>query len=291
MDQGGTVQDGPDPDGRILFGPEVRMDDVLGHVVGPLFAIDADGSDLALIVSCNVERPRFSPDGSRLTFSIEMDNGTWQVATSNPDGSDLRILTSVAGLAETPDWGPDGSWLIYALGDEEWQYNLWRMNADGSDQRLIGHPNEIDWEPRLSPDGREVVFTRYSLATALEPRITIRNLETGVDRLATPDDQRPEHPDWSRDGNFVVYTTHWEGEGLQQIKRVPADDSAAEPVVLYGDKGHDGFKAAYSPDGARIVFGCGPAMCLMDADGSNVVELLHPEGAFPNHFDWGPPAP
>ena len=299
-DQAAAVKDGPDPDGRLVFGIEVRMDDVLGQVVGPMFAMDPDGTDLVRISTCNVERPRFSPDGSRLAFSIEMDDGTWQVATSKVDGTDLRILTHTKGLAETPDWGPDGSWLIYSLGSEPcdpwpdcietggFHYNLWRMNADGSDQHLIGDPDAIDWEPRVSPSGREVVFTRYIPENAFEPTITILNLRTGEVRPATTDNQRPEHPDWTRDGRSVVYTSHWDAEGVQQIKVVPANNPSADPIVLFGTAGRHGFKAAYAPDGSRIVFGCGPAMCLMDPDGGNVVELLRPAGAFPNHFAWGP---
>ena len=292
-----------DPAGRIVFGQESRFDDVLGQVVGPLFAIDPDGSDLEQILSCDVERPRFSPDGSRLAFSIAMDDGTWQVATSKPDGTDIRILTNTKGLAETPDWGPDGSWIIYALGDEPcdpwpdcietgvWQYNLWRMNADGTDQRLVGDPEKIDWEPRVSPDGREIVFSRFVLEDNLDPVLMIRNLETGEERLATTDNEVPEHPDWSRDGRSIVYNTYWEAGGLQQVKVAPADDANATPVVLYGEAGKDGFKPAYSPDGSRIVFACGQFMCLMNADGSDVIQLVAAPGAYLNHFDWGAPTP
>jgi len=300
VDRAASVQDGPDPAGRIVFGQEIRMDDVLGQVVGPLFAIDPDGSDLIQIIGCEVERPRFSPDGTRLAFSIAMDDGTWQVATSAPDGTDLRIITHVDGLAETPDWGPDGTWLIYALGDrpcDPWpdcietggfQYTLWRMNADGSDQHLVGDPEGIDWEPRISPDGRDVVFSRFVLSEDLRPTIVVRNLESGTElRLPYDDEEAPEHPDWSRDGAFIVYNSYWEAGGLQQVKRVLANDATAAPVVLYGDHGQDGFKPAYSPDGSKIVFGCGAAMCLMDSDGSHVVKLVEAAGVYFNHFTWG----
>src|SRR5262245_34497699 len=103
----------PDPNGRIVFGRLMRVDDLLGQIVW-LNAIDPDGSDLVQVLNCEVARPRFSPDGSRLAFGIVMDDGTLQVATSAVDGSDLRILTSTDGYADTPDWSPDGSWLVYS---------------------------------------------------------------------------------------------------------------------------------------------------------------------------------
>ena len=107
-----SAKDGPDPAGRIVFG-QVSRADVYSQVVDPLFAIDPDGSDLVQILSCEVERPRISHDGTRLAFSIYMSDGTWQVATSAIDGSALHLLTSTSGWASMPDWAPDDAWLTY----------------------------------------------------------------------------------------------------------------------------------------------------------------------------------
>ena len=79
-----------------------------------LHAIDPDGTDMVALLDCEVARPRFSPDGSRIAFAIVMDDQSFQVATMAADGTDLRILTDTPGYAETPDWSPDGSWLIYS---------------------------------------------------------------------------------------------------------------------------------------------------------------------------------
>ena len=165
------ADDVPDPAGRIFFGQIARQTDVLGQVIRPLFAVDADGSDLEQVLNCNIHRPRVSPDGTRLAFSILVADDTWQIATSAVDGSDLQVLTSDAGYSETPDWSPDGSWLVYsrtekACPSQDWEscegvtWSLWRMDADGGNQERIGEDGEFDWEPRLSPDGRSVVFTR-----------------------------------------------------------------------------------------------------------------------------------
>ena len=77
---------------------------------------------------------------------------------------------------------------------------------------------------------------------------------------------------------------------MERIERVPANDATAEPVVLYAPPGGGlgAAKPTYSPDGSRIVFGCSMALCLMDADGSDVIELLRVPSAELNHFAWGP---
>ncbi|MEO6207122.1 MAG: hypothetical protein ABIP77_04130 [Candidatus Limnocylindrales bacterium] len=288
----------PDPTGRIVFGRISREDHVKGQIV-TLSAIDPDGSDVTPLLDCEVARPRYSPDGGRIAFAVVMTDQSFQVATMAADGTDLRVLTDTPGYAETPDWSPDGSWLIYSYAPRACVdfedcvikdgniWTLWRMNADGSDQRLIGNPATFDWEPRLSPDGREVVFQRLDPASDWSMTLMIRNLATGEERLVKTDDRPLEHPDWSPDGRWIIYNPTG-CPRCEQIERMPADDPAAKPEVLYaGDATHSGFKPVYSPDGSRIAFGCKPGLCRMDADGSNVVVVTETQGrAEVNHFDW-----
>jgi TolB protein len=288
----------PNPAGRIVFGPVERFDDIQGQFISPLVAMDADGSDLVQIFDCEIERPRISPDGSRIAFSIAMDDDSWQVATIAADGSDLRILTSATGYAQTPDWSPDGSWLIYASSPvkcsryppcESLNETLWRMNADGSDQRLIGNPpsSAWDWEPRLSPDGHEVVFARSAPETDYRWTLMIRNLDTGQERVAKADTRDLEHPDWSRDGRFIIYHESPSGP----IERVPADDATATAEILAGAVSQGGYlglyKPAYSPDGRSLVFGCDGRLCTMAADAPEPTVLVDVPDVELNHFAWG----
>jgi Tol biopolymer transport system component len=291
-------QDGvADPSGRIVFGSITRYEP-FGQVLGTLYAIDPDGTSFSRITSCDIERPRISPDGSRVAFSIVMSDGSWQIATLNMDGTDLRVLTATRGYAQWPDWMPDGRSIVYANAPEPCdaepdclnvRYTLWQMDSDGANQRQIGDPLAFDSEPRISPDGAEIVFDRYD-AAADRNAFMIRTIASGAERRVTTTNVTDiTHPDWTRDGRSIVYNTNGDGSnGIgQQIELVPADDPVRAPHSLYGDLQHDAFKPAFSPDGSRIVFGCGLPICLMNADGSNVVVLVEAPGVELNHPAWG----
>jgi len=290
----------PDPAGRIVFSPVDHYNEILGQIVDPLVAIDPDGSDLVQLLDCQIDRPRFSPDGRRIVFSIVMDDQSKQVATIRADGTGLRILTAVPGYAQDPVWSPDGTWILYSLAghcasmpacveDGTDRPALWRMNADGSNQQEFGPPGTIDVEPFFSPDGNQVVFDRSDPTHDFAFHFVIRDLATGKERRVLTAQRELEHPAWSPDGRWIIYNTLSDGNGnsLEQIERMPANNPDAKPDVLTGDAAHPSYKPNYSPDGSAIVFGCGGRVCEMAADGSHVKEILAVAGLDLNHFSWG----
>jgi Tol biopolymer transport system component len=288
-----------DPAGRIAYAVVGRFDEAFGPIGTQLYAVDPDGSDPVLLLDCDVIRPQWSPDGSRLALTIGLDDGSWQVATIAADGSDLRLVTSGPGIHEIPSWSPEGTWLAYdsadvGLDDPTFRATLWRIDADGSDAALLGDPDTFDVEPRISPDGGRVAFMRVHPEADYASEIVVGDLASGDERVVVPVDVAVEHPEWSPDGNSLIFNAQDWAPDATTIYTIDLDAPDATPVVVLdpatGD-GWGGVKPVYSPDGAHIVFVCvhggEEGICIMDADGTNVTPLVDNPGVSENHPAWG----
>jgi D-alanyl-D-alanine carboxypeptidase len=144
------------PDGTLVafsrFGGDGR---------GGLFVVGIDGAGLRRIIGPDAEpvRPRWSPDGSLITFSTNAERfseesaDVWVVA---PDGTGGRKIVDASGdnQAFFPDWAPDGEHLVYLrhVGGSGTQ-DLAVAALDGTMSCLLrgGTGSQVlsdpDWEP------------------------------------------------------------------------------------------------------------------------------------------------
>jgi Tol biopolymer transport system component len=289
----------PDPAGRIAFGRITRFDGFYGPVVA-LWAIDPDGSDLAQLTDGESAFPAWSPDGRRLAFTTGLPDGTWQIASSAPDGSDRRNLTSGAPFSEVPNWAADGSWLAFdrsTVGSDDAAFHttLWRMDADGSGVAPLGETSTFDVEPKIAPDGAAILFERLDLTGGSQRNtLMMRDLRTGQETVIEAAGHAVEHAVWSPDGAWILYqVSPWLGVDLPspQLERIAADGSGRPQVVVAGTATQKGFKPAYAPSGDQIVFGCqGPdsdALCIAKSDGSGLAILVDAADSDEHFASWG----
>jgi len=281
-----------DPAGRIVFGRYTRYDDFFGPLA-VLYAIDPDGSDLLQLTTGDAASPRWSPDGSTLAFTMPQADGSWQIATIPAGGGAATLLTSGPGMSELPSWSPDGSWIAYdhspQIGGPGFHNVLYRMNADGTNPRLLGNPDTFDVQPAVSPDGTKVAFLRLN-ADGVFGTLWVRDITSGDERQLVAAGVDVETPSWSPDGRWIMYT----GDPLT-ILRVASDGSGTPVVIVDATKNPRAYKASYSPDGRRILFGCngpdGDAICTANPDGSGLALIGDLPGYIEHWSDWGVVAP
>jgi len=141
---GDCEDDGPawTPDGRRILFTAYRGDRWDTELVTKLFSVDADGGEPVQLTADDaaVEMPVCSPDGSRLALHWSPEDGTFphhgQIATLDPDGSNVELLTTSLDRQCTPYpdhrepiW--DGDRIVFAVEDGG-NVHLYSVAADGS---------------------------------------------------------------------------------------------------------------------------------------------------------------
>jgi hypothetical protein len=164
-----------------------------------------------------------------------------------PDGSDLRQITSGPEVERSPSWSRDGTRLAYWTGPEEGPYDLVVIDADGENAVTVAMASrpfsgDVEW----SEDGTEIMYD------AIVPELI--------------------------SGTCPPYTSEGWGDNIACGSRlfIAATDGSGSRRV--GDPGLTARGAVLSPDGWTVAFGGGgdagsEALYLMDWDGSNVRSL------------------
>jgi Tol biopolymer transport system component len=265
----------------------------------PLLRARADGTHVTELTDRPGLFSDWRADGRRLAFDFFDADGNQQIATMNADGSDLREITSGPGIHEVPSWSPDGRRIAFDYSPEAdpntpgFQTRLWTMRADGSHARPLpmAQPG-FDVEPRYSPDGRWIAFGRLREADGdFQAAVFLVRAEGGRVRQLTPWGAYVEHPTWSPDGRWITFNTP---EGTIEAIR---PHGRGRHTILAATESFGGHKPWFSPDGSRILFVCGfqfpdgnfnDDLCVMDADGTDIVNLTNAPATHENWPSWGP---
>jgi TolB protein len=162
--------------------------------------------------------PRYSPDGTRIVFSMMLGaNADIYVAPAN--GGVPQRLTTAPGIDTDPSFSPDGTKIVFE-SDRGGSQQLYVMNADGSNQRRLTFGGGWYGSPDWSPDGQWIAFTRRSAAGRSIG--IIKPDGTGEKSLTNgPND---EGPSWAISSRELVFQRGNEA-GRTGIWRVTLDGS------------------------------------------------------------------
>jgi Tol biopolymer transport system component len=187
------------------------------------------------------ERPRWSPDGSRLLFHRWNRKGLFDVWMVPALGGDARLLVP---NARSPAWSPDGRRIAYSS-----RGSLWTCDANGNDRRPVTQPEAPygHFQPIFSRDGRRLAFVRRREGPYSE--LAVADVADGSVRALTSDGSAAQSPAWSADDRFVYFASS--RGGTLNLWKISSQGGA--PQQITAGRGDDA-ELDVSSDGRRIVF-------------------------------------
>jgi Tol biopolymer transport system component len=193
----------------------------------------------------------FPGKNGRIVFNLPPD-----IYTMNPDGSDVRQLTSYTDgtVTASPAWTPDGAQIIFVVAPPpDFNGQLWVMNADGSNPHPLFTDDSGygDYQPDISPDGKRVAFTRCGPVNCAIHRVQADG--TGLTAL-TPFNANPDtfdvNPKYSPDGRTIAFGSFNRAGILGAIYTMAADGSGLRKLSATAT---GSFYSDWSPDGQMLV--------------------------------------
>lgn len=231
------------------------------------------------------------PAHGRIAFAIQFGptGDDCNIATIEPDGTGLQMLTNVTGSGcyQDPAWAPQGDRLLFNGGPGDSSHLFSMPSSGGAIRQLTFIAADFDGDVAMSGDSTHIAFDRSGGPKPPLPGIFLMNADgTHLVRLTTP----PAHavsgnssPDFSPDGTRIafsrdgaIYVIGIDGTGLREL--TPPSLDLARP--------------RWSPDGSKLLISnpddaipaVGRNVYVVNADGSGVHALTNE--IEPNFAEW-----
>lgn len=195
--------------------------------------------------------PEWSPKGDKIAFYFMGSNGKYGIATINPDGSGLKILSALGDWS--PVWSPDGKSLAFISsreysGSSEYS-NIYVMRLNPlSIMQITRDKNTFQKNVRWSPVGRKLVYETYRGVELIDVPPAKRKLIVNAGEYPIGHAFKPF---FSPDGRWIFYRKE-RGMGIFQY-------NTQEEVIIGGSNAW--WYTELGPYGEKIVFsilGSGP---------------------------------
>lgn len=150
--------------------------------------------------------------------------------------------------ADHVEFSPDGKWIAYSTYPDG---IIWRSRLDHTERLQLSPSSLTAWFPRWSPDGKHIAFIATSEGKPI--KIYVVSSNGGSPQLLISDLNNQIDPNWSPDGNSLMYATEPAGSSNKpEGSRIEIMDLKSRRTSSLPGAG--GLNAPrWSPDGRFVV--------------------------------------
>jgi len=144
--------------------------------------------------------PAVSPDGKTIACVLTKD-GNSEIYLLDRKGKIKKRLTYYWSIETAPTWAPDGKEIAFT-SDRTGSPQIYIMDREGLNIRRISYQGSYSDSPCWSPRGDRIIYTSRS------GRFRVVSVDvTGKDFRVLTDLGDNENPEFSPDGNHIVFTS------------------------------------------------------------------------------------
>jgi TolB protein len=197
--------------------------------------------------------PAWSPDGERIAFvrfAGTVAEMVGELYVMNADGSGLVQVTDDGARKPYVIWSPDGHGLAYnevVEQDDETVLITWFLNLETGERRQITDFGAENYS--YHPQGGLLVLEATHPQLHNRRWLYVMDLEQETLAPIVTDLDRPWFPEWSPDGDWIVFYAGRMGSGGIWIVRPDGTDKT-ELVTAPDGVRHP----TWSPDGSQIAY-------------------------------------
>ena len=248
-------------------------------------AVPARALLAAAMVAATAAPPAAASDAlnGRIAYTTHGVDGTGEIFSLDPDGSDPLRLTEHAGYDAQSDWSPDGRSIVFRRSPATTGFEVWRMTAEGRDETRMTFGLDLpvgaysSSQPAWAPDGERILFRASGGPYNPAPVFTMPNEARAEKTLLLQAAQPLWYPQLSPDGSQLLVAVQYPRIRGREDRAVEIADSPFAPprrVLFDGPKTAPGvYDSAgnWSPDGTQVAF-------ESDVDGDMDIYVIGADG-------------